>query len=70
VDDRIRQAAGKVDAFIDTVGADYIELALKLGVEPARIDTIVRFDAVAEYGVKAEAVRPAPARACWPSSPR
>jgi NADPH:quinone reductase-like Zn-dependent oxidoreductase len=54
VDDRIRQAAGKVDAFIDTVGADYIELALKLGVEPARIDTIVRFDAVAEYGVKAE----------------
>jgi NADPH:quinone reductase-like Zn-dependent oxidoreductase len=55
VDDRIRQAAGgKVDAFIDTFGADYVQLALRLGVEPARIDTIVRFDAVAEYGVKAE----------------
>ena len=54
VADRIRQAAGKVDAFIDTFGADYVQLALELGVEPSRIDTIVRFDAVAEYGVKAE----------------
>jgi len=54
VADRIRQAADKVDAFIDTFGADYVQLALELGVEPSRIDTIVRFDAVAEYGVKAE----------------
>jgi NADPH:quinone reductase-like Zn-dependent oxidoreductase len=54
VADRIRQAAGKVDAFIDTFGAEYVELALELGVKPSRIDTIVRFDAVAEYGVKAE----------------
>jgi NADPH:quinone reductase-like Zn-dependent oxidoreductase len=54
VADRIRQAAGKVDAFIDTFGADYVELALELGVEPSRIDTVVRFDAVAKYGVKAE----------------
>jgi NADPH:quinone reductase-like Zn-dependent oxidoreductase len=52
--DRIRQAAAKVDAFIDTHGADYVELALGLGVEPSRIDTIVRFDAVQQYGVKAE----------------
>ena len=55
VADRIRQADGKVDAFIDTFGADYVQLALELGVEPSRIDTIVRFDAVREYGVKAEA---------------
>jgi NADPH:quinone reductase-like Zn-dependent oxidoreductase len=54
VADRIRQADGKVDAFIDTFGADYVQLALELGVEPSRIDTIVRFDAVGEYGVKAE----------------
>ncbi len=54
VADRIRQAAGKVNAFIDTFGADYVELALDLGVEPSRIDTIVRFDAVAGHGVKAE----------------
>jgi NADPH:quinone reductase-like Zn-dependent oxidoreductase len=54
VADRIRQVTGQVDAFIDTVGADYIELALELGVDPSRIDTIVRFDAVAQYGIKAE----------------
>ena len=54
VADRIRSAAGKVNAFIDTFGADYVQLAIELGVEPSRIDTIVRFDAVAEYGVKAE----------------
>ena len=54
VADRIRQAAGKVDAFIDTFGADYVQLALELGVEPSRIDTIANFGAVAEYGVKAE----------------
>jgi NADPH:quinone reductase-like Zn-dependent oxidoreductase len=53
--DRIRAAAPKVDAFIDTYGEDYVELALdELGVDPARIDTIVRFDAVEKYGVKAE----------------
>jgi NADPH:quinone reductase-like Zn-dependent oxidoreductase len=51
---RIRQAAGKVGAFIDTFGAGYVELALELGVEPSRIDTIANFEAPAKYGVKAE----------------
>jgi NADPH:quinone reductase-like Zn-dependent oxidoreductase len=51
--DRIRQAASKVDAFIDTFGADYVQLALELGVEPSRIDTIANFEAVEKYGVKA-----------------
>jgi NADPH:quinone reductase-like Zn-dependent oxidoreductase len=51
---RIRQVTDKVDAFVDTVGADYIELALELGVAPSRIDTIVRFEAVEKYGIKAE----------------
>jgi NADPH:quinone reductase-like Zn-dependent oxidoreductase len=55
VADRIRAAAPKVDAFIDTYGDQYVELALnELGVAPERVDTIVRFDAVAQYGVKAE----------------
>jgi NADPH:quinone reductase-like Zn-dependent oxidoreductase len=55
VADRIREAAPKVDAFIDTYGGDYVELALnELGVEPARVETIVRFDAVEKYGVKSE----------------
>jgi NADPH:quinone reductase-like Zn-dependent oxidoreductase len=45
----------QVDAFIDTHGGDYVEFAInELGVEPSRVDTIVRFDAVREYGVKAE----------------
>lgn len=52
---RIRSVAPKVDAFIDTYGGDYVELALdELGVPPARVDTIARFDAVDKYGVKAE----------------
>jgi NADPH:quinone reductase-like Zn-dependent oxidoreductase len=55
---RIRAAvpAGKrVDAFLDTHGGDYVELALDdLTVSPERVDTIARFDAPAKYGVKAE----------------
>jgi NADPH:quinone reductase-like Zn-dependent oxidoreductase len=55
VTDRIREAAPKAGAFIDTFGGDYVEIALnELGIEPSRIDTIVRFDAVAQYGIKAE----------------
>jgi NADPH:quinone reductase-like Zn-dependent oxidoreductase len=57
VAERIRAAAGAggpIDAFIDTYGADYVELALALGVRPERIDTIANFDAPATYGVKAE----------------
>jgi NADPH:quinone reductase-like Zn-dependent oxidoreductase len=53
VADRIRQAAGKANAFIDTFGADYVELALELGIEPSRIDTIANIAAVQKYGVKA-----------------
>jgi NADPH:quinone reductase-like Zn-dependent oxidoreductase len=52
---RIRSIAPKADAFIDTYGGDYVELALgELGVPPDRVDTIVRFDAVEKYGVKSE----------------
>jgi NADPH:quinone reductase-like Zn-dependent oxidoreductase len=54
VADRIRQAAGTVDAFIDTFGADYVQLALDLGVEPSRIDTIANFEAIEKYGVKGD----------------
>jgi NADPH:quinone reductase-like Zn-dependent oxidoreductase len=54
--DRIRQAApSTVDAFLDTHGGDYVELALnELKVAPERIDSVVRFDAVAKYGIKAD----------------
>jgi NADPH:quinone reductase-like Zn-dependent oxidoreductase len=56
VADRIRAAApSTVDAFLDTFGGDYVELALnELKVAPERIDSVVRFDAVATYGIKAD----------------
>jgi NADPH:quinone reductase-like Zn-dependent oxidoreductase len=54
VADRIRAAASHVDAFIDLVGDDYVELALELAVAPDRIDTVVNFSAVQAHGVKAE----------------
>jgi NADPH:quinone reductase-like Zn-dependent oxidoreductase len=53
--DRVRAAAnGKVDAFIDTYGGDYVDNALELGVPKDRIDTVVNFAAAAKYGVKTE----------------
>jgi NADPH:quinone reductase-like Zn-dependent oxidoreductase len=55
VADRIRTAAGgRVDAFIDTVGANYVDLAVELGVRPDRIDTIADFEAATKYGVKTD----------------
>ena len=55
VEEQIRAAAGgPVDAFIDTFGAGYVELALRLGVDTQRIDTIIDYPAVARYGVKGE----------------
>jgi NADPH:quinone reductase-like Zn-dependent oxidoreductase len=54
VADRIRQAAPKVDAFIDTYGGDYVQLAFELGITPDRVDTIANFGAVRQYGVKAD----------------
>jgi NADPH:quinone reductase-like Zn-dependent oxidoreductase len=53
--DRIRAAApAGVDAFIDTHGGGYVELALLLGVATGRIDTIADFAAAAKYGVKTD----------------
>lgn len=55
VEERIREASDNhLDAFIDTFGDHYVELALKLGVRPERIDTIINFEAVNKYGIKAE----------------
>jgi NADPH:quinone reductase-like Zn-dependent oxidoreductase len=55
VTDRIRAAApGGVDAFIDTHGDGYVELALALGVAADRIDTIVDFAAGEKHGVKTD----------------
>jgi NADPH:quinone reductase-like Zn-dependent oxidoreductase len=50
--ERIREAAGgPIDAFIDTFGGGYVDLAIELGVDPQRINTIADFDAVERLGV-------------------
>ncbi|MGF6885517.1 NADPH:quinone reductase-like Zn-dependent oxidoreductase [Nocardia sp. GAS34] len=55
VADRIRTAAPDgVDAFIDTFGDGYVDLALSLGVPVDRIDTIADYVAAAKYGVKTD----------------
>jgi NADPH:quinone reductase-like Zn-dependent oxidoreductase len=54
--ERIRAAAGdgKIDAFVDTFGADYVDIAIELGVQPDRIDTIINWAAAEKYGVKVD----------------
>jgi len=52
---RIRAAAERpVDAFVDTFGHPYIELALELGVKPDRINTIIDFAGAGKYGTRTE----------------
>jgi NADPH:quinone reductase-like Zn-dependent oxidoreductase len=52
--DRLRAAAPRIDAFIDTFGEGYVKLALDSGVAADRIDTVVDFAAAQQYGVKTE----------------
>ena len=50
--ERIRAAAGGgVDAFIDTFGNGYVDLAIELGVPVERINTIIDYAAVGRLGV-------------------
>jgi NADPH:quinone reductase-like Zn-dependent oxidoreductase len=53
--ERIRGATGgKVDAFIDTFGGGYVELASELGVSPDRINTIADFETAQRLGAHSE----------------
>lgn len=55
VEERIRDAAGgRMDAFIDTFGGGYVDLAISLGIAPERIDTIVDWTAAGRYGAKTD----------------
>jgi len=55
VADRVREVSGgRVDAFIDTQGGGYVELAIKLGIPPERINTIMDFEAAEKYGVRTD----------------
>ncbi|HXB89725.1 NADP-dependent oxidoreductase [Mycobacterium sp.] len=52
---RLRDAAPDgIDAFIDLFGPDYVQLAVDLGVQPQRVDTIISFQKAAEVGAKTE----------------
>lgn len=53
--ERLREAAPRIDAFIDTFGSGYVKLAVEeLGVDARRVDTIADFAAIGKYGVKSD----------------
>jgi NADPH:quinone reductase-like Zn-dependent oxidoreductase len=53
--ERIREATGgHVDAFIDTFGSGYADLAIELGVAPSRVNTIIDNDAIQRLGIKGQ----------------
>ncbi|WP_019928669.1 NADP-dependent oxidoreductase [Nocardia sp. BMG111209] len=52
--DGLAERLPHLDAFIDTHGDGYVELAVRLGVAPERIDTIADFAAVEKYHVRSD----------------
>jgi NADPH:quinone reductase-like Zn-dependent oxidoreductase len=57
VDDRIREAlgGGAPSALIDAFGDGYVELGLRMGIRPERINTLIDFEAAAAHpGVKTD----------------
>jgi NADPH:quinone reductase-like Zn-dependent oxidoreductase len=54
--ERVLEAGGgRLDAFVDTYGSGYVDLAIALGVPPERIDTIIDYEAAARHGTKTDA---------------
>ncbi|WP_250009922.1 NADP-dependent oxidoreductase [Actinoplanes sp. M2I2] len=54
--DRLREVAPSgIDAFLDTYGGGYVDLAVDLRVDPARINTIIDYAAAQRAGAKTEA---------------
>jgi NADPH:quinone reductase-like Zn-dependent oxidoreductase len=43
-----------IDAFIDLFGPEYVQLAVELGIAPARIETIIAFAKAGEVGAQAK----------------
>jgi NADPH:quinone reductase-like Zn-dependent oxidoreductase len=55
VEQRLRDAAGGgLDAFIDTHGGGYVDMAVGLGVAPERIDTIADLPAAQRHGTRTD----------------
>jgi NADPH:quinone reductase-like Zn-dependent oxidoreductase len=52
--ERLRAVAPQgIDAFIDTFGGGYVDLAVESGVEPDRVETIIDFAAAERLGAQA-----------------
>jgi NADPH:quinone reductase-like Zn-dependent oxidoreductase len=52
---RLRQAAPSgIDAFIDTYGDGYVDLAVALKIDPARINTVIDWAAAEKYGTRTD----------------
>ena len=55
LEQRLRAVAPKgIDAFVDLFGGEYVDLAVKLGIAPGRINTIIDFAAAQKHGVKTD----------------
>ncbi|MGW0163024.1 NADP-dependent oxidoreductase [Mycobacterium sp. NPDC003323] len=58
-------APGGIDSFIDTFGGGNVAMAVDLGVDPHRINTLIDHDAVRRYGVHSEAQEQADTAQVW-----
>jgi NADPH:quinone reductase-like Zn-dependent oxidoreductase len=55
ITDRVRRTAGwLMDAFVDTFGDGYVDLASELGVPADRVDTIIDWAAAGRHGTKTD----------------
>jgi NADPH:quinone reductase-like Zn-dependent oxidoreductase len=54
-----------IDGYIDTFGSGNVSLAVSLGVEPHRINTLIDQDAVQRFGVHSQAQEEADTPAIW-----
>jgi NADPH:quinone reductase-like Zn-dependent oxidoreductase len=51
-EEKLKTAATTIDSFIDTSGHGYVEIAVNLGIDPQKIDTITDFPAVEKFHIK------------------
>jgi NADPH:quinone reductase-like Zn-dependent oxidoreductase len=58
-------APNGIDGYIDTYGSGNVSLAVSLGVEPDRINTLIDQEAVQRFGVHSEAQEQADTPAIW-----
>jgi NADPH:quinone reductase-like Zn-dependent oxidoreductase len=54
VADNITDVTDHVNAFIDTAGHGYVKMAVGIGVDPDRIDTIIDFQAASQFNTKSD----------------